>query len=293
MSPDLIRATAMAIPRSETCPCCDSENVNLGTVVLAAFVAERMTNTVQLDDWATEAQQCNDCGFISTHMRFTDEQMTRYYHEYMRLKADGGRQYGDYIFHRLRVDGPDWFEMVKLYNNPAWLGARKESITGSLEMLTDTWLRDIKTVVDYGGDCGQYIPDELKHAKRYVVEVEPRDLVDGVVQISSPDQAEPADLLICCHTLEHVSWPRDLITDMKRYVKPGGLMYIEVPNEDHFVQKNNGNLKFHEHINIFFERSLQRLATTSGLEVLKSINIPYGDVHEAFDPARAIIARVL
>jgi SAM-dependent methyltransferase len=202
------------------------------------------------------------------------------------------RQFGNYIFHRRRVDGEDWLNLIDLYNHPNWFAVRKESIAKTLEMVPGLWLNDIKTVVDYGGDLGQYIPDELSHARRYVVEVEPRTLVEGVAQISSPDQAEPADLLICCHTLEHVSWPRDLLTDMKRYVKPGGLIYLEVPNEDGYVETNNGKLKFHEHINIFFGNSIQKLVTTSGLELLTSINIPYGDVHADFEPARAVVARM-
>jgi SAM-dependent methyltransferase len=289
-----IKATASSIPRSKNCPCCDSEKVMMGTVTLAAFVAERMTNTVQLDDWMTEAQQCEACGFINTHMRFTDEQMQRYYHEYMMVKTPDGdaRQCGSYIFHRRRVDGEDWLSLIEFYNSPGWFAARKHSVIGSLNLLPDFDVNTIKTVVDYGGDLGQYIPNELDHAPRYVVEVEPRDLLVGIKQISSPNEAEAADLLICCHTLEHVSWPRDLLTDMKRYVKPGGLIYLEVPNEDNYVINNNGKLKFHEHINIFFQDSLQHLAVSMGLEVLKTINIPYNTMNAAFEPARAIIARM-
>ena len=292
MNENAIRATASTIPRSKDCPCCGHDSVIVGSVTLCAFVAERMTNTVQLDDWLTEAQQCEACGFLNTRMRFTDEQMQRYYHDYMLIQPKDGRQIGDYVFHRRRNEGADWFGLVELYNHPGWFAARKQAVFDTMKLVPDFQISEMKTVVDYGGDLGQYMPDEFKDADRYVVEVEPRKLVDGVKQISSPDQAAPADLLICCHTLEHVSWPRELLADMKRYVKPGGLLYLEVPNEDGYVINNNGKLKFHEHINIFFGESLHHFAVSNGLELLKTMDIPYNNVHKDFEPARAIVARM-
>lgn len=63
-------------------------------------------------------------------------------------------------------------------------------------------------------------------------------------------------------------------------------------NEDNYVIQNNGSLKFHEHINIFFQEALQHFALSNDLKVLKSTNIPYNTVHPDLEPAKAIVARM-
>jgi SAM-dependent methyltransferase len=206
----------------------------------------------------------------------------------------GGRQHGSYVFHRRRNEGDSWFSLLELYKKPWWTAARKETIVNVITS-QDIWLKDIKSVLDYGGDLGQYIPDELNHARRHVVEIEERELVDGVTAVTSPDNCEPVDLVLCCHTLEHVSWPSDLVADMKRYLRPGGLLYIEVPNEEEHVLKavaENRTLDMHEHINIFWTESLRALVIRHGFEPLIVGSIPYGDVHKDLEPARAMLARL-
>jgi hypothetical protein len=83
---------------------------------------------------------------------------------------------------------------------------------------------------------------------------------------------------------------------MKRYLKPGGLLYIEVPDEEERTLKSihdNVALDMHEHINIFWSNSLRALVIRNGFEPLVSGLIPYGEVHKELEPARAILARLL
>ena len=282
------------VPTVDYCVCCGSKNINTGPLRIAGFVIERMLNTVMLDNVQTMALQCQDCNFVSSDLRFTDEQMRRYYHEYMQHAPSGGRQHGSYVWHRRRNEGNEWFSLLELYKKPWWTAARKETIVNVITS-QDIWLKDIKSVLDYGGDLGQYIPDELTHARRHVVEIEERELVDGVTAVTSPDNCEPVDLVICCHTLEHVSYPSDLVADMKRYLKPGGLLYIEVPDEEEHVLKavaENRTLDMHEHINIFWTESLRALVIRNGFEPLISGLIPYNEVHKELEPARTILARL-
>ena len=283
------------IPRASSCVCCGSTNVIKSNMRMAGFVIERMLNTVMLDPILDMAIQCQECYFISSELRFTDEQMQRYYHEYMDASSSGARQHGSYVFHRLRNEGTGWFDLVKLYKQPWWIAARKEAIVNVITA-QDIWLKDITSVLDFGGDLGQYIPDELNHARRHVVEIEERELVEGVTAVSSPDKCDPVDLVLCCHTLEHVSYPSDLVAEMKRYLRPGGLLYIEVPNEEEPTLKSireSKAIEMHEHINIFWPDSLRALIERNGFETLAIGRIPYNDVHKDLEPARAILARLL
>jgi len=283
------------VPRVNSCVCCGSTNVIRSNMRLAGFVVERMLNTVLLDSILDMAIQCQDCYFIGSELRFTDEQMRRYYHEYMDERSSAGRQHGSYVFHRLRNEGTGWFDLLKLYKQPWWITARKEAIVNVIKS-KDIDLNSIESVLDFGGDLGQYIPNEFNHARRHVVEIEERELVQGVTAVKSPVDCEPVDLVMCCHTLEHVSYPNDLVADMKRYLKPGGLLYIEVPDEEERTLKSihdNVALDMHEHINIFWPDSLKALVIRNGFEPLVSGLIPYNEVHKELEPARAILARLL
>lgn len=277
------------------CVCCGSVNVGIGVVDICAFVVERMLNTIALDDISALGVGCNDCGFICTAVRFTDEQMRGYYSEYMQDdKTSDGRVNGSYVFHRRRAEGDDWYQLLKLYKQDWWVEARAHAIARSL-IAEKIDLNKIESVLDFGGDLGQYIPKEFNHARRHVVEIEERTLVDGVTAVKSPNECDPVDLVICCHTLEHVSYPMELVLNMKKYLKPGGLIYIEIPNEDKIVNNSSETvpLRIHEHINIFFPNSLRALLHATGFQPLNVYEIPYGNVHKDLDPARAIIGRLL
>ena len=283
------------LPVVDYCVCCGSKNIITAPLRMAAFLFERMLNTVMIDALMAQAIQCQDCNFISSMIRFTDEQMQRYYHEYMQKESNNNRQFGSYVFHRIRCEGRGWTTLLDLYKEPWWAAARKDAIVNVIQSCNIN-LNSIKSVLDFGGDLGQYIPNEFNHARRHVVEIEPRDLVEGVTAVNSPDDCDPVDLVLCCHTLEHVSYPNDLVVDMKRYLKPGGLLYIEVPDEEKVVMdsiNNNTPLGMHEHINIFWAESLIALVKRNGFEVLTNGQIPYGEVHKDLEPARAILARLL
>jgi SAM-dependent methyltransferase len=195
----------------------------------------------------------------------------------------------------MRCEGRDWTTLLDLYKEPWWATARKDAIVNVIQSCNID-LNSIKSVLDFGGDLGQYIPDELNHARRHVVEIEERELVEGVTGVTSPAGCEPVDLVLCCHTLEHVSYPSNLVAEMKRYLRPGGLLYIEVPDEEEPTLKSireSKAIEMHEHINIFWPDSLKALVIRNGFEPLVSGLIPYNEVHKELEPARAILARLL
>jgi len=82
------------------------------------------------------------------------------------------------------------------------------------------------------------------------------------------------DLIICVETIEHVMDQKSAISELKRVLKPGGLLFISTPEKDVYNKDGLGNLShYHEKeltstefidlISIFFKR----------IEVLKQIHI--------------------
>jgi SAM-dependent methyltransferase len=272
------------------CVLCNTSSTEVFTTKMSGFVMERMTNSVVLDNLIIGGIWCRHCSFIHTEYRFSPEEEARYYHEYMQEKPSDPkniRQYGDYVFHRQRNEGPDWMPWIQVYQSDAYLSMRKDIMHKCFNQY-GVGLSSIATVLDYGGDRGQYIPDEIQ--TKYVLEVENRTPVTGVTAITSVSDIEPVDMVMCCHTLEHVSYPMDLVRDMKRYLKPGGLIYIEVPDEVDNLK--NPEFKFHEHINLFTADSLVKILNMQGFEPSMVYKLEYRGTEQRLELAQSIIGRL-
>jgi SAM-dependent methyltransferase len=86
---------------------------------------------------------------------------------------------------------------------------------------------------------------------------------------SSKYPAEAFDVLIMRHVVEHVDDPVGFVADAAKALKPGGILYIEVPNS-HWSVEETFFPEFHiDHISYFTLPSLRRLLALSGFgEVL-------------------------
>lgn len=154
----------------------------------------------------------------------------------------------------------------------------------------------IRSVLDYGGDRGQYILEEFAEARRAVYEISGAETVPGVAAFQ--DWATVCgsnyDLVLCNHVLEHVSHPGALLTQLAKAAHPDTLFYFEVPLESPFrslfsvkhwlrrlglryvpgiaepLLRRSGKIPFvmHEHINKFSIRSLGALVSGNGYKVL-------------------------
>ena len=73
------------------------------------------------------------------------------------------------------------------------------------------------------------------------------------------------DLILASHCLEHVESPATLIAAMMRALRPGGALFIEVPNmSGHPALIHDDN---HSHIHFFSIASLSRLLIDSGMQI--------------------------
>ena len=84
-----------------------------------------------------------------------------------------------------------------------------------------------RSILDYGGDAGQFIPD-LEGVERLVYEISDVEPVSGVRRVRDP-RAEKVDLVMLTHVLEHASEPLQLVRELADVAVEGGWLYVEVP----------------------------------------------------------------
>lgn len=97
----------------------------------------------------------------------------------------------------------------------AWRGSAR-SLSKHLDPVS------IESVLDVGGDRGQFIP---LGSKRIVLDVSDRQLAPGVQRVSQVDDLNHWDLVISAHLLEHVTNP---VSVVKTYAN-ADYVYLEVP----------------------------------------------------------------
>ncbi|QIG79744.1 class I SAM-dependent methyltransferase [Stakelama tenebrarum] len=86
-------------------------------------------------------------------------------------------------------------------------------------------------VLDYGGGDGTLIVN-LDAAQKVSFDLSGTPGRPGVTVIETSDALpEGADLATCAQVLEHVSDPAALVADIARLLRPGGMAYLEVPDQ--------------------------------------------------------------
>jgi SAM-dependent methyltransferase len=134
------------------------------------------------------------------------------------------------------------------------------------------YVSEVKSLLDFGGDTGLMIPKMFDVCERYVLDVEPRQLENGVVCVDYSVDLK-VDLVMCSHTMEHISDINKAMFEITKRLKPGGLLYIEVPDENPGAFDNN--FLWYEHINLFNTPSLETLLTNHQFEILDSHTLGY------------------
>lgn len=108
-----------------------------------------------------------------------------------------------------------------------------------------------------------------------------RELVgsDRIFAGELADAAYPAasfDCVTLWHVLEHVPAPLSLLKEIRRILKPGGFVYIEVPNAGGWAARRFGHhwlaYDVPKHLLHFTPRSLTTLAQQAGLERLEEVH---------------------
>jgi hypothetical protein len=125
---------------------------------------------------------------------------------------------------RIRSKWEPWYtkDFNETHDRKNYIDSRKKY----LELFLKSNLKsNPNTLVDYGGDKGQYIPD-LNQAESYVLDVSNNISLPRIQRISKLSEINEPDLVILSHVLEHVSNPREMLEELLEQTK---VLYIEVP----------------------------------------------------------------
>lgn len=202
---------------------------------------------------------CNGCGLFFTNPMPSNSELTTYYERYYRF---------DY---QMSAGAPKTRHVVK----------RRREAEKRFEEIREHLPAKARTL-DFGAGSGEFVL-RLLDAGHDAYGFEPgegygqyaREKLHGRVQLARwQDVAYRAefDLVTCFHVLEHLNDPLAALQRASRWLKPEGLLFIEVPNSLRwFGDKGFGSFHF-AHVVGFNRFNLELAAARAGLAAAKVIS---------------------
>lgn len=152
--------------------------------------------------------------------------------------------------------------------------------------------RKVRRILDYGGDRGDLVSGLFDEAEPFVYDISGVSATPGVTATVDPTGCK-ADLIINSNVLEHIGFPRNLVSGIFQAAPEDGLVFLEVPCEfpfgltrisrrvaqigvtaltrpwlTRFLVTRASLYMMHEHINYFSERALTTLMRSCGGTVI-------------------------
>lgn len=276
------------------CPGCGSPDLDVRAALEAPFIAGYVFGR---RPEVCSLCACRACGLMFYAKRYEAPEIQRLYQGY--------REAG-YFAARHRAE--PWY--TQKFNDDiggeAGMAPRRAVYQATVAAHADA--ASIATVLDYAGDRGQMM-EGGPGRQHFVFDISGVPPVDGVTGIADETSLEGRtfDLVLLCGVVEHFSEPLRQVEETAKYVKPGGLLYIEVPDERFSIERIPtgawyrgylrwiarspqallamdfwstairvkfgfipplGFAKQHEHLNYFDAPSMAKLASKAGLEVI-------------------------
>lgn len=216
---------------------------------------------------AVELQSCLNCSFVQTRYAFYDQALSNLYEDYRAESYNRERSYYESGYAEIA----------------AQVGTHTEGGLNRVEALTK-WLTskitlDTCPILDYGGADGKFLPD--LPCSKFVYEISNIEPVSGVTRIANEVDLQQYGYVQLSHVLEHVTQPLQMTRHVASFVKPGGYLLVEVPQDvdtNTLQQFQNGDtdhsITIHEHINLYSSLAVQKLLEATGLEIIALDAIP-------------------
>lgn len=190
-----------------TCIICGNQTKEQAPALISPWVRD-----LGIRDRLSTYHLCKICntGFFSK--RYDANEMAKIYENYR------GKNYL-----KIRTHWEPWYSNSYNSNHDSWewIESRKASLTQFL--ITNGVIR-YETIVDIGGDRGQYIPDIAD--TKIVLDISDKSTLDSVTRYTTFESLPFADLIIYAHVLEHVSNP---LEELKKLLSKSNYIYVEVP----------------------------------------------------------------
>ncbi len=205
---------------------------------------------------------CNVCGFVGPERVFTSEDLSSLYIDYRSETYNQDRVSAEPSYAAI---------MAHVGKDEAEVAVRLANVDELIRVFVD--LDAIETVLDWGGGEARFIPSALRDRRVFVVDVSDEPLSDARYRRTDPEvPGVVADYAQVCHLLEHVSEPRALLRQVLTHVQPGGIVYVEVPEDqapDAVLGIAAGDAKYGhwvgEHLNLFTVDSVRALGQSLSL----------------------------
>lgn len=264
------------------CVICDGQIRRIRKALVAPFLATRIWDR---SPFCVDIVRCKSCGFTFYNPRLDSAEEGRLYsgyrsEEYRRMRQASEVWYGER--YNLNLASPGSYEI------------RRRTLSALLRRHLGK--REIRRVLDYGGDRGDLVRGLIDDATPFVYDISGVSSAEGVISVTDPGECE-ADLVINSNVLEHVGFPRRLVKEIVAATPAGGVVFLEVPRESPFglarlarrvaqvgimaltrprlarrVVRPTSLYMMHEHVNYFTERFLALLMRSCGCEVIAGGN---------------------
>jgi SAM-dependent methyltransferase len=171
-------------------------------------------------EWS-RTNKCQACGFAFHARGLSEIEITNYYSGYRDENYFLGRNACELFYTRKLHDELDLNLGSKLRR-----AALRNYITANTDIFSPA--ADSCSTLDFGGGKGRLVEDFA--GKKFVYDVSGESPVDGVTSLTEADLFNMSfDLVVCAQMLEHATDPLATAKRVYDLVKPGGVLYIEVP----------------------------------------------------------------
>jgi hypothetical protein len=255
------------------CPVCDNTVQRSTQSVVAPFLEVRCG----LDPNASRRSYfCDRCDHVFMTPMLTSDQLAKLYTGY-RGEA--------YNVQRVAVE-PSYAPLIPEFDNitSGYFQAR----AANYDQLLAEYKSLSGNVVDFGGADGYWSKYCFPNGNCVVAD-ESFERDGGNLQKLLAE----CDMLFCAHVFEHIPQPAAQLNQLTRYLKPGALVWIELPVQypgalrDAYAvvesrvaagdpAHDSALVVLHEHVAHFSKRSAKMLATRGGLAVEEVVVFPGG-----------------
>lgn len=244
-----------------SCPICSFNDKDAGgnlTCISQVYLNKKLN--------FCETSYCNTCSFLFRTRRPSIEWFYKYWGEEDKIKKSSGNEHSQYIEKR----------RYKRYSNLVKICEKEMPIGNVLDIGTGTGF-GLKAFMDSSWDACGVEPDESrsKIAKNLGLKIFSTS-IEKIDKIG----LEKFDLVLLLETLEHFHNPINYILKIKKLIKNGGYIYIEVPDFKNYTAWSDA--LYWLHMQLFNKFTLNKILRDAGFTPIKWYKpktAPFGSNH--------------